>query len=100
MYRFTRTARIKDGKGPEARQWAKTWITYMNEKYPGNNWEAGFEVFGTVNTVHFTGTLAELTDWDPLMAKYSADTTWQALSDKHVEYYIDGSMHDTLIRLV
>ena len=100
MYRWVRTARIKAGKGAEARQWAKATADLLNERYPGHALEAHIEYFGAGNTIHWTSTSADLSDLETYINQTNADEAYQALAGKFWDYFVEGSVHDTLMRSV
>lgn len=100
MIRVIRSARIKAGKGEEARKWAKDVANYLNEKHPGHVWEACTEVFGAFGTLHWTATYASLAEWEADTGKWNASPAWVDLVAKAADLTVEGSWHDVVMRSI
>ena len=96
MYRLIRTARVKAGH-PEAWTWNKAGPPLINKKYPGHSFETYVEQFGTLGTYYWTATFKDLQDLETFFQKLEADPEYLAWAQKGLDYFVEGTFHDTLM---
>lgn len=98
MYRFIRTATVKNAAAlPLALAFASEVTTHLNKTY-GLNMSCGAEQFGCAN-IHWHFDSESLDKMQQVNEKLMGDRDYAALLDKYRDLWADGAMHDTVVRL-
>lgn len=99
--RWTRSAKIANGKFMEAIAWAKEAGGYV-EKKVGTKIEVWMDAFGPVGTVRWSGDFADLAAVEKAQVTIMADAAYWQLIDKAMKngLYIDGESVDTVSRSI
>lgn len=97
MYRFQRMARSSQGRFLEAAQWAKEVAEYISENF-GVTVTAYSEIFGDNGTLHWYADYESLAQLEQVNMKLNADQQYLNMLEKSVGMFIEGSVHDTLVR--
>ena len=101
MIRFVRSVRPCTGKGREALELAKEITAYLNKRDAGGEQvQIGVEIFGESGTIRFIRSFSDVAALDNQLEKNLADQALQAIVRKAAGVFADGSLHDTVIRLV
>ncbi len=100
MFRFQRSARAKVGKALEAVQFAKEVAEYINTKYAPASVQAYTEQFGDINTIYWYVDYKDLATIEGINTQLLADQGYWAIVNKAADLFIEGSLHDTLMRSV
>jgi hypothetical protein len=103
MVRWIRTATIKNsGKFQEAIGWAKEVAAYATKAYGMGNLEVFVDGFGVVGKIRWMSDLPDLATIDQVNAKLMTDQQYWKLIDRaaKAELFIDGSVHDLVMRKV
>src|SRR5579863_9158423 len=100
--RFTRSAKISRGRFMEALAWAKETAGYVESKFGLPKVSVWIDAFGDINTVRWTIDYADLAAIDKANAQLMADGDYWTMVERANEkgLFIDGSVHDTVSRLV
>jgi hypothetical protein len=102
MVRWIRTATIKNGgKVQEAIGWAKEVSAYV-EKTLGAKVEIFLDAFGVSGKIRWMMVQQDLGKIDQMNAKLMADQQYWKFVDRaaKAELFIDGSVHDIVMRQV
>ncbi|AHI68436.1 hypothetical protein [Burkholderia thailandensis] len=98
MYRFIRTATVKNAAAlPSALAFASEVTTHLNKSY-ALNMSFGAEQFGCSN-IHWHFDSDSLDRMEQVNEKLMGDRDYAALLDKYQDIWAEGSMHDTVVRL-
>ena len=100
MYRFCRTAQYRSGRGADATKRATEIAAYLNAKYAPLVWQAYTEMFGQVWRLHWHVDHPDLASYEKFMVKISTDEGYWTISRKFADDIVDGSVRDTLLRLL
>src|SRR5690349_6755680 len=99
MYRFIRTATVKNAAYlPSALAFASQVSAHLNSRY-GVSMRFGAEQFGGAK-VHWHFESDSLDKMQQLNEKLMEDREYAALLQKVQDIWAEGSMHDSLVRLV
>ena len=99
MYRFQRSARAQSATLVQALQFAVEANEYMRKKYPeAANPQVFTEEFGGLGTIVWTADYKDLAALDAVRAKLMSDSGYVALVEKAAGLFIEGSVHDQLLR--
>jgi hypothetical protein len=97
MIRFQRSSRTARGKGLEARQWAKEVTEYINGKHPESNLQVFAERFGDISALVWQADFDDLSALDKYQQSFDPDEGYWALINKATDFFIEGSVVDTVI---
>jgi hypothetical protein len=100
MIRHQRSGQAKVGKHLEVIQFAKEVADYVNTKYAPVSVQVYSELFGVLNTIYWHTDYNDLASLEDLNAQLIADPGYLAIVSKASDIFIDGSLHDTLMRSV
>lgn len=96
MYRFTRTVTLKNATiAPRAIGFAMELTAYLNKTY-GTNMRCGMEMFGGLN-MHWHFEVDNLDKISELFKKSVEDKTYNQMLEKGTDYWISGSLKDTVV---
>jgi len=99
MYRFIRTATVKSAASlPSALAFASEVTAHLNKSY-SLNMRFGAEQFGCAR-IHWHFDADSLDKMQQVNGKLLEDREYAALLDKYKDVWAEGSMHDTVVRLV
>lgn len=98
MYIIVRAISVVAGKNEDAQKWAIESVNYLNEKYPGHDVHAYIEWFGSVGSIHWTGSYEDLAAWENIWAELSSDAAWGELLEKSLGCFVDGSARDLVVK--
>lgn len=100
--RFTRTARIGNGKFMEAIAWAKETAGYVEKKLGTPPVSVWLDAVGQVGVVHWSMDLPDLAAMDKIHAAMMTDQGYWQLVDKAFKngLFVDGTSHDVISRQV
>ena len=99
MYRFIRTATVKNAEAlPSALAFASEVTAHLNKSY-ALDMRFGAEQFGCSN-IHWHFASQSLDKMQQVNEKLMADRDYAALLDKYQDIWAEGSMHDTVVRLI
>ncbi|UGS90870.1 hypothetical protein KOL96_23515 [Ralstonia wenshanensis] len=99
MYRFIRTATVKNAAVlPSALAFAAEVTAHLNKAY-ALNMRFGAEQFGSGN-VHWHFDADSLDKMQQVNEKLLGDRDYAALLEKYKDVWAEGSMQDTVVRLV
>ncbi len=99
MVRWVRTGRAKAGKMSQAVQWAKEIAEYINKKY-GVTVSAFADVFGEIDTIRWYVDYANLDAIEKLRSELILDRDYLKKVSPVAELFIEGSFHDTVMRVL
>ena len=99
MYRSVISARIKNGKIPEAIPAAKAIADYVNEKYH-QKVDLFLRQFGPIGMIHWTSEYKDLDTFQKLNEQIMADQGYWAAVNKASEMLIEGSVESILLKSV
>ena len=98
MFRFERTTTVKHAaEVPAAVQFASDVTTYLNKRY-NLDMKFGVELFGQPR-IHWYFDTASLDDSAKLNASLLKDDEYGTMLKKSEEFWIEESLHDTIVRL-
>ena len=93
--RFSRAAVVERGKAGEAAQFAGTVASYLEENY-GLPVVWGFQVGGTVGTIHWYVDYEDMAAMEAAFARTMADEEYGALVNSGAALFV-GSSEDTVV---
>lgn len=96
MFRFHRKAHVSRGKLLEAMQWAKEVTIYINQKYAPVSVQVYSELFGDLGMIHWYADYEDLATIEKFNNQLLADQGYWALLNKSQDWFIEGSVQDTL----
>ena len=99
MYRAVISARIKNGKIPEAIPAAKAIADYINEKYRIKV-EVFLRQFGSIGMIHWTSEYKDLDAVEKLNDQIMTDQGYWAAVNKVSEMLVEGSVESILLKSV
>jgi len=99
MYRLMITARVKNGKIPEAISAAKAIAGYLNEKYRLKV-DVFLQQFGPAGTIYRTSEYKDLDAFEKLDRQIRADQGYWAVVNKASETYVEASVESVLLQSV
>ena len=98
MFRFERTTTVKHAaEVPAAVQFASDVTTYLNKRY-NLDMKFGVELFGEARIQWYFDT-ASLDDSAKLNSSLLKDDEYEKMLKKSEEFWIEESLHDTIVRL-
>ena len=98
MYRFIRTATVKNAAHlPSALAFASQVTAHLNKSY-SLNMRFGAEQFGSPK-IHWHFDADSLDEMQKVNEKLMEDRDYSALLEKYKGVWADGAMHDTIVRL-
>lgn len=98
MFRFERTTTVKHAaEVPAAVQFASDVTTYLNKRY-NLDMKFGVELFGEPR-IHWYFDTASLDDSAKLNSALLKDDEYEKMLKKSEEFWIEESLHDTIVRL-
>lgn len=100
MIRHQRSGRAKVGKAMEVIQFAKEVADFVNTKYAPVSVQVYSELFGELNTIYWQTDYDDLATLEDIHAKLMADRDYLAIVSKGSDIFIEGSLHDTLMKSV
>lgn len=100
MYRFCRTAQPRSGRGLDATKLATETTAFINAKYAPLVMQAYTEMFGQLWRLHWYIDFPDLAAFEKFNDQLATDEGYWAILRKLPDVYVDGSVHDTLIRLL
>ena|SRR3990172_11482195 len=100
MIRHQRSGRAKVGKALEVVQFAKEVAAYVNTKYDPVSVQVYSELFGEINTIYWHTDYDDLATLEKIYAQLTADPGYLSIVSKASDIFIEGSLHDTLMRAV
>jgi len=100
MIRFQRSAKAKGGKFPQAILFAKEITEYLNTNYSAASIQVFAEQFGNTGTIYWCVDYEDLATIDGVNAQLMGDQEYWALVSKSPEFFIEGSIKDTLMGAV
>jgi hypothetical protein len=99
MYRFIRTATVRNGAlMPTALMFASQVTAHVNNRY-GLNMRFGAEQYGS-SKIHWHFDIDSLDKMQQANEKMLEDREYIALLQKFQDTWLEGSMHDAVVRLV
>ncbi len=99
MYKLLRSSKAK-GSFPEALRWAKEAAEYITTKHSPLKVLVSTGLFGDVNTIFWEVEYKDLASFEASSAKLNADQGYWAVLSKATGLFIEGSLHDSLMRSV
>ncbi|MCR5891714.1 hypothetical protein E2P84_16320 [Burkholderia cepacia] len=98
MYRFIRTATVKNAAQiPSALAFAAQVTAHLNKSY-AMNMQFGVEQFGSPR-IHWYFDADSLDKMQQINEKLMADRDYGGLLEKYRDVWVDGATHDTVVRL-
>ena len=98
MYRFIRTATVKNSAyTPQAMGFATELTGWMNKKYDVNL-IVGTELFGELR-IHWHFDTPNLATIDEFNNRLIVDKEYWTWLEKGREYWVEGSVHDTIVKI-
>ena len=99
MYRFTRTAIVKNAAViPAAVQWGAEVTAYLNRTY-SMNMTCGVQLYGSA-TMQWQFEMDSLEKIGALYAKLLQDREYVGILEKAKDLWVEGSMNDSVVALV
>lgn len=99
MYRFIRTATIKNASyTPLAMGFATELTGWLNSKYDVNLF-CGTEIFGGLR-IHWHFDTPHLATIEEFNNKLIGDKEYWTWLDKGKEFWVDGSLHDMIVNIM
>ena len=99
MYRFTRSALVKNAAGmPAAIQLANRICAHVNE-LNGMKMKVGVEMFGSTR-IHWSYEVCSLEEVAQLNAKLMQDHLYWEMLEQTKALWADGSMRDTITKMI
>jgi hypothetical protein len=96
MYTFHRTLTLQNGaQTPKAIGFAMELTGYVNKTF-GLNMRCGMEMFGGLN-MHWQFDVDSLDKLSALNTKLMEDTKYWTMVEKGKEYFLNGSLKDTVV---
>ena len=100
MYRITRTATLKNASvTPKAIGWSTELNKFINDNYNGFNLKVGVEMFGH-SCLHWSYETESLAKLEEANARLLQDKKYWAMLDAGKEFWVDGSLKDTIVMVV
>jgi hypothetical protein len=100
MIRHQRTGLAKVGQAWEVIRFAKEIADFINKKYAPISVQVYSEVFGELNTIYWQTDYADLASLEEFHARLIADHDYQAIVAKGNDIFVDGTLHDKLLKAV
>jgi uncharacterized alpha/beta hydrolase family protein len=102
MVRWTRTARVRNGKFMEAIAWAKEMAAYGQKKYGVDKIAVFHHSFGDISAIQWSVDYADLATLERVQAQIMLDQDyWKRVASAFSgELFFEGSAHDTVLREV
>ena len=98
MIRHQRSGRAKAGKAWEVIQFAKEVADFVNTKYAPVSVQVYSELFGDLNTIYWQTDYADLATLEEIHAKLTSDPDYLAIVSKGSDMFIEGTLHDKLMK--
>ena len=96
-----REAGVKAGKWPEVMQFSREVGAYWQSKnFQGVKGRAYFEVLGDVNKIYWITEWKDLATLERNNGQVMADPAYHAILQKAAGLFIEGSIHDTVMRAI
>lgn len=96
MIRWQRSIRTARGKNIEAVQWAKEVTDYVNSKQPNYNAQAFSSRFGDTNMLVWQVDFQDLAELDKYQQFFNTDQGYWGLIKKAADFFIEGSIYDSV----
>ncbi len=100
MFRLQRSILSKPGKIFKAIQLGQEAVSYLNEKYPGFNFQFFLELFGDSGNIYMVSEFENLDAYAELNTKTMADEKYVEIVAKMTDLAVEGRIKDTLMRLL
>ena len=100
MIRHQRSGRAKVGKAWNVVQFAKEIADFINTKYAPVSVQVYNEIFGDLNTIYWQTDYDDLATLEKYHAKLTADPDYQAIVSKGSDIFVEGTLHDKLMKSV
>lgn len=97
MYKWSRSAVIAQGKGPEATEFAAQVAAFITERYVPV--QVGMELAGQWGRIHWFSEPESAAHWEAINLKLMADEEYQTLLVAAGDLFIAGETEDTLVML-
>ena len=98
--KLLRSIQLRGGKEAEAIQQAKAIAAFVNTRFPSANVHVFSEVFGHPGTLYWLAEVENAGAMESLDTQLGTDPAWPALLRQGDGLFVDGSLHDTLLRPV
>ncbi len=98
MYKWSRTAMVAQGKGPEATRFAVEVADYV-EQHTGLAVQAGAELAGEWGRIHWFAEPENAAQWESVNMQLAMDEAYQDLIARSGDLFIGGMTKDTLVVL-
>ncbi len=96
MIRFQRSIRVARGSNAKALEWAKEVSDYVNGKQPKSKVQAFSSRFGDISTLVWHVDFEDLASLDKFQQALGIDQGYWDLVNKANEFFIEGTIHDTV----
>ena len=100
MIRHQRSGRAKGGKAREGIQFAKEIADFINTRYAPVSVQVYSELFGELNTIYWQTDYEDLAALEEFHAKLTSDPDYLAIISKGTGIFIQGTLHDKLLKSV
>jgi hypothetical protein len=100
MIRHQRSGRAKAGKAWEIVKFAKEVADFVNTKYAPVSVQVYSELFGDLDTVYWQTDYDDLASLEEIQAKLTSDPDYLAILSKGSDIFIEGTLHDKLMKSV
>jgi hypothetical protein len=99
MIRLSRSAKVVNGKFPQAMQWAKEITEFANKKY---KIQIGvyLDIFGEVGTIRWVTDYADLAAYEKVRNQLLADQAYWKKLNQSAELFVQGSVFDTVMQAI
>ena len=98
MIRYQRVGQVKIGKLGEAILFAKEVANLVNTKFAPISVQVYNELFGELNIIYWHADYDDLATLENVHAKLTADPEYLTLLSKASDIFVEGSLHDTLMK--
>lgn len=100
MIRHQRSGRAKAGKAWEVVKFAKEVAGFVNAKYAPVSVQVFSELFGDLNTIYWQTDYDDLASLEEMQAKLTSDPDYMTILSKGSDIFIEGTLHDKLMKSV
>jgi hypothetical protein len=100
MFRYQTSGRAKNDKLPEAIQFAKEVAQYINGRYPSFSVHVYSEIVEDFNNIYWCSDQEDIATIEKFRAQLRSDQGYWSMVFNAMEYFTEGSFHDTLMRSV
>ena len=81
-------------------KWAKEIAEYLNTKYAAVSCQVYTEVLGDLRVIYWYADYKDLATVESVLTQIMSDQGYWALVNKGVEFFIDGSFKDKLMKAI